>query len=273
MAVPTTTPAAASDGAAGPDRPAPYSRVAAFGLLLLAAAPLLLIVVTLLTSGALDGEAMFLVIATALPLVAAVLVWRFGLWAKITGLVVALLAAAGMFWLLFGLAFPASFADFVPGVVFLVGLVLAAGGAIAAIVRRRATGRWGLERRIIGVAGAVVALAVVVSGVLSFMGGESAAGVDGTAVTMREFQFAEGSYQVAAGSPARLVVHNSDGFVHDIAIPGLDVDPVTVLPGSDAVVDLPAASAGTYTIYCTLHSDPTEPDPQAAGMAALLAVR
>jgi plastocyanin len=271
MAVSTTTTATARDADTRPDGPTPYSRTAAFGLLLIASAPLLILLVTLATGGSLEDAVLFIP-AIAIPLVAAALVFRFGLWAKIVGLIVALLAAAVMYWTVLGLTFPASFGDFVPGMAFVIGFVLAVGGAIAAIIRRRATAAATPERRIIGAAGALVAAAAVVSGALGLLGREPAPNEGGTPVTMADFAFAEGTYEMATGEPARMVVHNRDGFVHDIAIPELGVDKVAVLPGRGVVVDVPAPAAGTYTVYCTLHSNLAETDPEQAGMAALLVV-
>lgn len=271
MAVPTTTAATARDADMRPEGPTPYSRTVAFGLLLIASAPLLMVLVTLATGGSLE-DSVFFIPAVAIPLAAGALVWRFGLWAKVVGLIVALLAAAAMYWTLFGLTFPASFGDFVPGMAFLLGFVLAVGGSIAAIIRRRAPGAATPERRIIGAAGTLVAAAAVVSGALGLLGREPAPDGGGTPVTMADFAFAEGTYEIATGEPARMVVHNRDGFVHDITIPELGVDKVTVLPGRDAVVDVPAPAAGTYTVYCTLHSNLVETDPEQAGMAALLVV-
>lgn len=253
-----------------------YSRVAATGLVLVALAPMLMLAVALSTGMALGEEGPFLAVAAVVPLIAAALAWRFGTWSKIVAIVVALLAAGGLFWIAFGLAFPTSFGDFVPAVTFVVGVVLTLGGAGAAIVHRRrgnvaielATG----ERRIMTGATAVVAVAAVVSGLLSFLAGGAAAGVSGTAVSMTDFAFGETAYTVPAGEEATLVVHNSDGFMHDIVIPDLGVAKTQVLPGADQVVTVPAAESGTYTVYCSLHSDLSNPDPAQAGMATTLVV-
>ena len=253
-----------------------YSRAAATGLVFVALAPLLTLAVALATGMAIGEEGTFLAAAIVVPLGAAALAWRFGTWSKILAIVVALLAAGGLFWVAFGLAFPASFGDFVPAVSFVVGFVLTIGGAGAAIVQRRrgnvATELTTGERRVMTGATAVVAVAAVVSGLLGFLGGSAAAGVSGTRVSMSDFAFSETSYAVPAGEQATLVVHNSDGFTHDIVIPDLGVEKTTVQPGADQVVTIPAAEAGTYTVYCSLHSDLSNPDPAQAGMATALVV-
>lgn len=83
---------------------------------------------------------------------------------------------------------------------------------------------------------------------------------------MEEFAFAEGGYAIAAGKPARFLVHNADPVTHTSTIPELGIDQ-TVLPGSEALVEV-TAEAGTYTLYCEPHSDLDEPDPALAGMAS-----
>jgi plastocyanin len=250
--------------------------VAAGGLALIALALIVATVVALVTGVSLDG---ILFIGMGLPLIAAALLWRFATrWSVVVALVVSLLVGLGMFWMAFGIAYPGAFGDFVPGVTFVVGVLVALGGAIAALVQRRRGNLTAVvtagERRIMIVAGGVVAAAVVISAVLSATGAQSAPAVAGaTPVTISDFAFPEGQYEVTAGEQAALAVHNSDGFTHDIAIPALDVSAQTVLPGRDATVDLSAAAPGTYTFYCTLHSDVSETDPTEAGMAATLIVR
>ncbi|CAN5891476.1 hypothetical protein BH23ACT10_BH23ACT10_16410 [soil metagenome] len=273
MSATTTTPGPATTASEVRPR-AVYSRVAGFGLLLLAAAPLLMLIVGVVSGMSLADDGPFLAVVAVVSLLASALAWRYESWSKIVAIVVALLAAAAIFWMAFGLAFPASFGDFVPGVAFVLGFFLTLGGAIGAIVQGRrgnaaASATTG-ERRIIVGATAVLVVAMVASGALTLLTGNAAADASGQTATMADFAFAEGTYTVAADETATLVVHNSDGFVHDIAVPELGIDPVTVLPGSDAVVELPETPSGTYTIYCTLHSDTSTKDPQAAGMAATL---
>jgi plastocyanin len=276
MSTATTTAPGRTPAARAPRARAVYSRVAVLGLLLLGAAPLLMLITAAVSGMSLAEDGPFFALGAAIPLATAALAWRFGAWSKILAIAATLVAAAGLFWIAFGLGVPGSFGDFVPGLSFVLGFVLALGGSVAALVQGRrgnlATSAAPTERRI--VVGAVVLLAagVVVSGVLTALAGRATADVAGTTVTMSDFAFAEGGYAAQAGEPATFVAHNSDGFVHDIAIPALDVDPVQVLPGADAVIELPAADPGTYTVYCTLHSDTAADDPEQAGMAATLVI-
>ena len=52
----------------------------------------------------------------------------------------------------------------------------------------------------------------------------------------------------------KLLIHNADPFAHDLTIDELDIY-VYVGPGSDAIVDLNSAEAGTYDYFCSLHTD------------------
>jgi plastocyanin len=252
-----------------------YTGVAATGLLVVAAVPALFIVAMLVAGLFTLEEAGFFLVVLAATLVAAGVVWQFGTWAKAVGLLVALGAAGAMFWVVFGLAYPASFVDFVPGVMMPIGIVLAIGGSIAALVQGRrghleshATSG---ERRIIVGALAVIAVAAVASGGLAIAGRSTVAAAAGaTPVSITDFEFAEGTYEVAAGEQVSMLVHNSDPVVHTFTIPALGIDE-TVLPGNDALVEF-TADAGTYTVYCVPHSNTDEHDPAEAGMAATLVV-
>lgn len=273
----TTTATPGPTAAVPAVRPRPiYSRIAVLGLLLLGAAPLLMLIIAVVTGVSLAEGGPFLVLGVAIPLTAAALAWRFGAWSKIVAIVSTLVAGAGQFWFAFGLAVPGSMGDFVPGLLLVLGFVLALGGSIAALLQGRrgnvSTTATPTERGIMVGAAVLVAAALVISGVSTALAGRATADVAGVEVTMSDFAFTEDRYAVTAGEPATLVVHNSDGFVHDFTIPALDADPVQVLPGTDAVIELPAAEPGAYIVYCTLHSDTAADDPEQAGMVTTLVI-
>lgn len=69
----------------------------------------------------------------------------------------------------------------------------------------------------------------------------------------------------------KVQVHNADLYLHDIALPETELL-VRVAPDRTTIVDFDGVRPGTYTVYCTLHSDMTESDPARAGMAATLVV-
>jgi plastocyanin len=250
-----------------------YTGVAAFGLLLIALAPTLIVVIALASGLQLGGEFATFLLPAILAIVAAALVWRFGTWAKILGALVSALAAPALFWLAFGIAVPASFGDFVPGLVFTLGVLIGLGGSIAAIVQGRrghlrADATTGERRIITGVTGVIV-IAALASAILWFTSRSTvdAATADVTA-TMHDFAFQEGTYQVASGDT--LLVHNSDGFMHDFTVHELGIA-AEVAPGSGELVEMPD-QPGTYVIYCTLHSDPEAPDASDGDMVAALVI-
>lgn len=257
---------------------AAYTKVQVTGLVLMATAPLLTLVIGLATGMTLEGEGMFLAVAVVVPLIGAAVAWRFGLAGKIVGLVAAVLTALGTFWLAFGLMAPASFGDFVPAVLMAVGVVLAVGWGIAA-TRAQVKHRHEeapAEGRVRTIAFAIVALAVLASAVLSFTSRatvDAAAAAGAVPVTQKTFEFSQATYEVPAGQPATVLVHNSDGFVHDFAVPALGIEPQTILPGSEKLIEIGAADAGEYSIFCTLHSDTSDDTHSADDMAATLVVK
>ena len=261
---------------AGAARPV-YTRIAVAGLLLVAMGPLTMLLLGTVAGMDLSGEVGFFGAVIAIAVVAAVLVWRFGTWAKIVGAVVSVLAGMALFWTAFGLAYPAAFGDFMPGLMVPLGVVLGLGGSIGAVVAARrgnvATAATSTERRILTTVVAVVALAAVISGVLNLTSTRAVADAgDAAPVTMADFAFAEGGYEATAGEAASFVVRNTDPFVHDFTIPELGVA-VDLLPGAEAVVEVPAADAGTYMVFCTLHSDTSAETVEPDAMAATLTVR
>jgi plastocyanin len=263
--------------AAGPVGRPIGSRRQTLGLTLAALAPAVMFLVGALT-GLDAGEAMIF------PVIAAVLgatAWattRFGTWATVLGIVLTALAAFAGFWIAFGLAAPASPGDFVPAILFVLGVVLSLAGGVQALVSRRrgrfATAPTETDTRTRVVAVGLVGLAVVGSSVANLTGRTTvdAADAEGaTEVEMVGFEFAEPTVTVAGGEGAALLVRNGDGFLHDLTLPDHDLG-VTVIPGSEDLLDVSSLAAGSYTFYCTLHSDTAEPDAEAAGMAGTLVV-
>jgi plastocyanin len=198
-------------------------------------------------------------------LVATGLVWRFdATWSHVVGIVVTLALAVMMFWMIFGLFHPAAFFEFVPSVMFVLGVGLSLFGNVAAIVQKRrghleapADRHWRLEQVALG----LVVLAIVVSGAMTLVGRTSVEAADAAGavpVDMTNFEFEPDLIEVTGGE--QLLVRNSDPFMHDIAVPALGIDAVAVTPGSEVLVDIPA-TPGTYVAYCTLHSDVDDPSP------------
>lgn len=254
---------------------APGARTQTTGLVLLALAPLVMFAAGAITGADLGEGSIFLVIGAILAIGAGLTV-AFGTWSKVVGLVLTVLAALGGFWIAFGLMAPNSPVDFVVGVMFVTGVVLAITGGVQALRHRRerVDAPTAGESRARLVALGLVGLALVASLAVNLLTRSSVAVADAEGAASLEIgAFAFPSVTtVAAGEEARLLVHNADAFLHDVAIPAGDIGPVTVAPGSEVLVDISALSPGTYTYYCTLHSDTAIADPEEAGMAGTLVV-
>jgi plastocyanin len=203
------------------------------------------------------------------------LVWRSGAtWTHVLGVLATLALGFMMFWVAFGLAHPASFFDFVPSVMFVLGVGLSLVGNVGAIVRRRTRRPPSRsEQRVQQATVGIVAVAVIASGGMALFGRDAvdpATVPDATYVTMRDFAFDPPTIEASAGG--QVLVHNGDAFMHDLTVPDLGLAAV-VSPGSSALLDVPAAP-GTYVVYCTLHSDTSDPNPSADdAMVARLTVR
>ena len=253
------------------------TRTQVVGLALLALAPLTMFAAGMATGTPLAEGVPFLVIGVVVG-AGAWAAGRFGTSARVVGVLLTVLAVLAGFWLAFGLVAVGSPADFVPGVLFLLGVVLSLTGGVQSIVGRRGarvvepTPGEGRARL---VALAVVLLAVVVSVTVNLTGRQTvdaAVAARAAPVTMDAMAFASPQVVVTGGAGAELLVSNRDAFLHDLAIPGEDLA-VTVTPGSQALLDVSGLAAGTYTFSCTLHSDTADPDPSSAGMAGTLVVQ
>jgi plastocyanin len=256
-----------------------YTRVHVFGLLLASVTMLAVGTAVVINYPPSFAETVSFIGPFAVGmLVAAWLAWRFGMWAKIVGLLVALAVAVMTFWAVFGLFEFDSVFDFTFGFGVTVGLLLAIGGGIAAIIsgrrgRSQPTATRG-ERILIRTVLIVFAIALVASLVLTNMGRttiEPQLASGATMVEISDFVFSPSPVEVSSAD-GRIVVDNKDLFLHDFTVPDLDVE-VRLTPGSAALVDVTGTPAGTYTAYCTLHSNVSEPDPEAAGMAVALVIR
>lgn len=245
--------------------------LATVGFLMAAAGPILLIAASL--AFGLDAEdTAFFVIPALLGIAGAGLVRRRSTAAKVIAIVLAVLIAATVFWTVFGLTLPASFFDFVPGVLVLPGVLLAVAATVVAIrsggqERREGPGARRTATAIVGVVGALA----LGSAVLTLTGRdtvpEAAAAEADLTVDLTEFAFDEDVYEVGGGST--VLVKNSDPFVHTFTVDELGVD-VDLGPGSEKLVTIPD-EAGSYILFCEPHtSDPD--DPSDDDMAAELTV-
>ena len=249
-----------------------WTRLAVLGFGSAAAAPLIL-----LAAGAAFGldlaDATFFVIPIVVFSIVAYLVWRFGTWAKIVGIVLGLLGGLTLFWMIFGLFVPNNFFDFIPSVLYVPGVLLGVASSVAAIkagrrghLTARAEGR---EARGIRIAVASVAVLAVISGVLTATGRSTADATGAAAqVAMKNFEFSSEQITVPAGST--IYVENDDPFFHTFTVDELGIDEGFTV-GSSKTIQIPS-EPGTYIFYCQPHSDPESPDPADDDMAGTLIV-
>ncbi|MEX2587016.1 MAG: cupredoxin domain-containing protein [Actinomycetota bacterium] len=251
---------------------AKWTRLAALGLLLAGMAPALLLAAIFIWGLDAGDELVFFVSAMVIPLAGAFLVWRFGTWAKLVAILAAVVTAMALFWTAFGLTEPASFFDFVPGLLLIPGCLLAIGASIAALVANKrgcvSSAPKGGEKVGIAIAVVTVVLAAVISGALNLTlrSSADAAGAQ-AAVTFKNFEFSEAGYALEGGT--QVFVRNDDPFVHTFTIDELGIDE-RLLGGGSTIIDIPA-EPGTYVVYCRPHTvDPQ--DPSQVDMAAAFTV-
>ena len=228
-----------------------------FGLALITGVLLIILAVNVLL---LDGGDFlgFLIGTTLLTAVATFLVWRFDtLWARIVGIAATVVILMTSFWLAFGVFQPFSPIEFVSGLAFFLGVLLSLVGGVQTILtgRRGDVGKSKGEDRQLAVVFGVLGIAAVFS-VVGFMATKTTVSDDdaqgAVVVDMEELVFNPETTQLAAGGT--LLLTNSDMFVHDFTLKAFDIA-VTIGPGSEALIDIPTAPAGTYDYLCTLHSD------------------
>jgi plastocyanin len=260
-----TAPAIPDDALTG--QPA-YTRLSVYGLGLIAAAITLLTVVFAATGSDQLGLA---VVIVAVLVVLAGLAWRYGIWTKVIAIVISALFGFAFFPMTFGIIHPTSPLDFIPALLMPTGVLMTVVGSAAAIRHRRdlTTQATVTERRIMQGLSALLLVAVAASTIAGLAARTTVELANGRVpVDMRDYEFPA---FVEAKVGEQLVIHNSDGTVHDFTVPQLDLT-AFVLPGNDGVIDLSGVPTGTYTVYCTLHSDASDPDPATAGMATTLTV-
>jgi plastocyanin len=262
----------AAEAEPAPEGKARWSRLAALGLVLAALGPILFLVAGVFWGLDVSEDVGFFGITGALGLIAAFLVARFGTWAKIVGIVVALLLALALFWTAFGLFSPTSFFDFVPGLLVIPGVLIAIVSCIAAIVARRrghvTPAATGGERRALRIVVGVVVILAVLSGIATAATRSTADESDADAtVVLKDFEYDSEEYQLEAGSS--VFVRNDDPFLHTFTVDDLDIDEALTV-GSETLIEIPS-EPGTYVVYCRPHtSDPD--DPSDDDMAATLTI-
>jgi plastocyanin len=251
------------------------TRLAALGLLMISAAGAIWLVAGMIWGLDLGESAGFLVPTIMLPAIAAFIVWRFGTWARVVGIVVALLALGTLWFTAFGLLEPDSVFDFVGGLLVVPGAVIAIVGCIQAIRAARrgdlVARREGREARAMSVILAAVVGLTVVSAVVTLVGRSTADATQADVeVSIKDFTFeAGGVEEVSVTGGDTLFVANDDPFHHTFTVDELQID-VPFGPSSQELIEIPA-QPGTYTLYCRPHTSNPD-DPSEGDMATTLTV-
>lgn len=231
--------------------------LATIGLGLATVGPLLVVV------GSPDAL-LYVVPFALLPAIGAVLVWRFSTWSKGLAIVLGLLllfmmigSPAGE-----GLAYPASFFDFVPSAMFLVGALAAiAGGTIALLTRRGRPspldGREGTIGRALLAGVVIVGLASAVASVATNQTVNAADRAGAVEIVAEGGDFSPTTLRLASGQVTRVVVRNEDPFVHTFTSGALGVDQV-LRPGDEVLLDLAPSTSGIFQFWCRPHSETAE---------------
>ncbi|MGA7229288.1 MAG: cupredoxin domain-containing protein [Acidimicrobiia bacterium] len=238
----------------------------AFGIALITGSLAVFLVGTLLFMSA--GDAVSAAVLTAVAGLVAWVTWRFDkLWAVLLGLVATVLATLGMFYVAFGVLQPFSPFEFIAGLLFLFGVVFALVGGIGRLRRRNresGSGRKSLVARRVVLVILGVGTVFSIGGFLTTRATVSAVDAAGAlTVDMANFEFDPSAPSAMSGQ--KLLLTNSDAFVHDFTLDQYDIH-VTVGPGSEAIVDLSELPPGKYQFYCSLHSEGID------GMAGTISV-
>jgi plastocyanin len=241
-----------------------WTDLATLGFVLAGLGPLILLIAVLAWGLDTEGETGFFAIIIGIAAIGAVLVRLKPRWTNIVALVLALMLFMGLWWTVFGLfAGPSSFFDFMPGLLVMPGALIALIGSIGAF-RAGRRGDMGVhpkggERKTIRAAITVVAIAALLSGILTFTSRstvDDASAAEET-VTMKDFEFSPTELSVSGGG--QVLVRNDDPFLHTFTVDQLDVD-VALTIGSEKLITIPA-KPGTYILYCKPHTqDPDDPD-------------
>lgn len=114
-----------------------------------------------------------------------------------------------------------------------------------------------------------IATLTILAVLFSACGGGGGAATEDRAVietTLTEFQFAPPTWQIPAGKPVRVIIHNKGTLEHDFTIDALKIA-VKAQPGKDTTKDFNAIAAGTYEVNCTVAGH------KEAGMKGTLVVK
>jgi plastocyanin len=232
-----------------------HAKTQTFGLALISAAGIVAVILTLVLF---DGDDIaFLLVPAAAAIGAAIVTWRFDRQsARALGLVGTILSL-GMFFLAFGLFHIFSPIEFIVALAYVSGFFISIVAGIGALVASRKDDRVPaqsssrLRSSVVGIIG-IAAVVSVTGFLLSRESVDESEAAGATVLEMVKFEFDPGSSALPVDG--KLLIQNSDPFVHDFTLDDLDIA-MSIGPGSEALLDLTGLTAGTYDYICSLHSD------------------
>ena len=232
-----------------------YTRLTVVGLLVLVVPAALALIANIIDS--FNNAIPINVVAIIVPPVVAGVVWRYQKWALVAAVVVALLSlVVNGSVAQYGRNTPSAFFDFVPTVFMLVGFIMVIFGAVGSFLQRKQddprTSVTSTEWGTLGVVSVVVLVLSIWSGVATITGGSTVAAEDkigATDLLMKQVKFLPDRLEIAAESPARMVIDNDDLIIHTFTIEDLDIEHV-LGPKDEILVRLPALSPGEYAYTC-----------------------
>ena len=196
--------------------------------------------------------------ATALSLLLATVVWRFGRWtlllSALYGLPPLIISVA---LLTFTFIHLDSFLQFMPlllvlGIGSLISLI-AGTKAFAGYRRRHAapvspeTARWWLRTAVVAVVALTIASAVLAFAGRTTVASDASAGA--TEITLKFPNIEPSAVEAGVGQTVRLLVRNSDWGLHTFTMAGLDVD-YAMRPRSSRLIEFTPTEAGEYRYFC-----------------------
>jgi plastocyanin len=232
-----------------------HAKTQTFGLALISAAGIVAVILTLVLF---DGDDIaFLLVPAVAATGATIVTWRFDRqWARVLGLAGTILSL-GMFFLAFGLFHLFSPIEFIVALAYVAGFFISLVAGIGALVASRKDDRVPaksssrLRSSVVGIIG-VAAVVSVTGFLLSRETVDESEAAGATVLEMVKFEFDPGSSALPVDG--KLLIQNSDPFVHDFTLDDLDIA-MSIGPGSEALIDLTGFTAGTYDYICSLHSD------------------
>ena len=232
-----------------------YTRATIIGFVLTVLALLIGTIINLIESN--PETLVFTIPSMAIPIIVAGLVWRFGRWALVVAVIIALLSfLLNSFYIPYGLGNPNSFFDFLPALLVVFGFILTFFGRIAAFVQRRAetprTTATIQERGSLAAIGVVISVLAIVSLVLNLaaqdtVSAEQKAGA--TEVVMQNLRFVPDRLELSSTKGSRLVVRNNDFLAHTFTVKDADAD-VTIGAKGEKLVELSPLAPETYELTC-----------------------